>query len=164
MPRHVLVVGAGRLGREVGQAVQAQRATGLTLVGFVDDDLEKRNQAIYGASVLGPVSMTPTLVETHDVDEVIFALPLRAHSAIERLVLALQEQPVRVRIVPDFLDLAMSRATVEDFNGLPLVGLRDPAIDGVRPHPQARVRSAVGCCLGAVDLACYAPDCRGDQA
>jgi exopolysaccharide biosynthesis polyprenyl glycosylphosphotransferase len=33
-------------------------------------------------------------------------------------------------VVPDFLDLAMSRATIEDFNGLPLVGLRDPAIDG----------------------------------
>jgi exopolysaccharide biosynthesis polyprenyl glycosylphosphotransferase len=35
-----------------------------------------------------------------------------------------------VRVVPDYFDLAMSRATVEDFNGLPLVGLRDPAIDG----------------------------------
>jgi len=41
----------------------------------------------------------------------------------------LEDQPVRVRVVPDFLDLAMSRATIEDFNGLPLVGLRDPAID-----------------------------------
>ena len=45
-------------------------------------------------------------------------------------MVALENQPVRVRVVPDFLDLAMSRATIEDFNGLPLVGLRDPAIDG----------------------------------
>jgi len=35
-----------------------------------------------------------------------------------------------VRVVPDYLDLAISRATVEDFNGLPLVGLRDPAMAG----------------------------------
>ena len=32
--------------------------------------------------------------------------------------------------MPDFFDLAMSQATIEDFYGLPLVGLRDPAIDG----------------------------------
>ncbi len=128
--RRVLVVGAGRLGREVAAGVQAQRQAGLVLVGFVDDDPHKAGQVYYEAPVLGPVKATPTLVQQHAVDEVICALPRRAHGAIEQLVVALQELPVHVRIVPDFLDLAMSRATIEDFNGLPLVGLRDPAIDG----------------------------------
>jgi exopolysaccharide biosynthesis polyprenyl glycosylphosphotransferase len=129
--RRVLIVGAGRLGREVASSVQSQRGAGLALVGFVDDDPQKQDQVYYQAPVLGPVQAVPVLVQEYAVDEVIFALPLRAHSAIEHLVVALQEQPVQVRIVPDFLDLAMSRATIEDFNGLPLVGLRDPAIDGL---------------------------------
>jgi exopolysaccharide biosynthesis polyprenyl glycosylphosphotransferase len=80
--------------------------------------------------LLGTVQDAPALVKAQGIDEVIFALPLRAHGVIEWLVLALQDYPVRVRVVPDYFDLAMSRATVEDFNGLPLVGLRDPAIDG----------------------------------
>lgn len=129
--RRVLIVGAGRLGREVAQGVNAQRSAGLTLVGFVDDDPQKHGLVVLGAPVLGSIHEAPELVRTHAVDEVICALPLRAHRAIERLVLNLQEYPVRVRIVPDILDLAMSRATIEDFNGLPLVGLRDPAIDGI---------------------------------
>jgi exopolysaccharide biosynthesis polyprenyl glycosylphosphotransferase len=33
--------------------------------------------------------------------------------------------------VPDILDLVFIRASVEEFAGLPLIGLREPAIDGV---------------------------------
>lgn len=129
-PRRILIVGAGRVGRRLGGSVREQAAAGLTLVGYVDDDPSKQGMMVNGMPVLGPSTAMPALVKVHEVDEVIFALPLRAHNALEQLVIALQEQPVRVRIVPDFFDLALSRATIEDFNGLPLVGLRDPAIDG----------------------------------
>ena len=128
--RRVLVVGAGRLGQRVAQGVRAQSNAGLVLVGCVDDDLQSVGPANPAAPLLGAVTDTPLIVKSHHVNEVVFALPLRAHGAIEHLVLALQEQPVSVRVVPDFLDLAMSQATIEDFYGLPLVGLRDPAIDG----------------------------------
>jgi exopolysaccharide biosynthesis polyprenyl glycosylphosphotransferase len=130
-PRHVLIVGAGRVGRLVGEGVQRQRTSGMTLVGYVDDDPAKQGMLIHGQPVLGTTEATADLVKALEVDEVILALPLRAHGAIEQLVRSLQAQPVGVRVVPDFLDLAMSRATIEDFNGLPLVGLRDPAINGL---------------------------------
>jgi exopolysaccharide biosynthesis polyprenyl glycosylphosphotransferase len=128
--RRVLIVGAGHLGRAVAESVYRQRAMGLTLVGLVDDDTQKLGELICGAPVLGPVSSTSMLVGLHQVDEVICALPLRAHDTIEQVILALEKKPVHVRVVPGFLDLAMSQATIENFDGLPLVGLRDPAIDG----------------------------------
>lgn len=129
-PRRVLIVGAGRVGRLVGEGVRGQGASGMTLAGYLDDDPAKQGQLINGQPVLGTTQVTSAMVEALGVDEVILALPLRAHGAIEELVRSVQAQPVRVRVVPDFLDLAMSRATIEDFNGLPVVGLRDPAIDG----------------------------------
>ncbi|MEI2691094.1 MAG: sugar transferase [Anaerolineae bacterium] len=128
-PRRILIVGSGQLAQQVATGVRAQGAAGLSLVGCVDDEdgpLHPNNPA---SPLLGAVQDAPGLVRVKAVDEVIFALPLRAHGAIERLVLALQDYPVRIRVVPDYLDLAMSRATVEEFNGLPLVGLRDPAIN-----------------------------------
>jgi exopolysaccharide biosynthesis polyprenyl glycosylphosphotransferase len=100
------------------------------LVGVVDNEAEWLSPDDPIAPLLGTIQRAPSLVAEHAVDEVIFALSMRDHRALESLVIALQDQPVRVRVVPDFLDLAMSRATIEDFNGLPLVGLRDPAIDG----------------------------------
>ncbi|HNU03359.1 MAG TPA: sugar transferase [Anaerolineae bacterium] len=129
-PRRILIVGAGKLARQVAAGVHAQRAAGLSLIGCVADDVDRLPAEDPLAPLLGAVQDAPTLVRTQAIDELIFALPLRAHGAIEWLVRALQDHPVRVRVVPDYLDLAMSRATVEDFNGLPLVGLREPAIAG----------------------------------
>ncbi|MCA9869958.1 MAG: sugar transferase [Anaerolineae bacterium] len=128
--RRVLVVGTGRLAQRVAEGVRARSSTGLVLVGLVDDDVSGSSASLADAPVIGTIADTPALVKAHGVNEVVFALPLRAQGTIESLVLALQEQPVSVRVVPDYIDLAMSRATIEDFNGLPLVGLRDPAIDG----------------------------------
>ena len=126
----VLIVGTGHLAQRVAEGVRARSNVGLVLVGLVGDDLPDNAAAEVNGPVIGTIADTPALVKEYGVTEVVFALPLRAQGAIESLVLALQEQPVSVRVVPDFIDLAMSRATIEDFNGLPLVGLRDPAIDG----------------------------------
>ncbi len=126
----VLIVGAGKVGRQVAQEIQAQSWTGLTLVGYLDDDPSKQESVLEGAPVLGQLEAANRLVQSQRVDEVILALPLRAHGPLEDLVLALQSLPVRVRVVPDFFDLAIFRATIDDFGGIPLIGLRDPAIDG----------------------------------
>ncbi len=127
---HVLIVGAGKVGRQVAQRMNDLRWTGLTPVGFVDDDSSKWNLLIEDIPVLGRLADAIRIVKELGIDEVVFALPLRAHRRLEDLVIALQTEPVRVRVVPDFFDLTMIRATVEDFGGMPLIGLRDPAIDG----------------------------------
>lgn len=127
-----LIIGAGKVGLEYARKVIDLSWTGLTPVGFMDDDPEKQGQVFEGIPVLGPLSQTCNVVERLQVDEVIIALPLRAHGPLQELVMGLQEKPVRVRIVPDFFDLAFFRATIEDFGGMPLIGLRDPAIDGAQ--------------------------------
>ncbi|MCX7851182.1 MAG: sugar transferase [Caldilineales bacterium] len=129
-PRRILVIGAGHVGRTVGQRIQEEAWTGLELVGYLDDDPAKIGQTYAGGKVFGPLSLALEIVGQKQVDEVIFALPLRAHEALRSLVLALQEYPVRVRVVPDVLDLAFFRASMEDWDGIPLIGLREPAISG----------------------------------
>lgn len=126
----VLIVGAGKVGRQVAQRMNELRWTGLTPVGFVDDDSAKWNMLIEDIPVLGRLVDAIRVVKELSIDEVVFALPLRAHRPLEDLVIALQTEPVRVRVVPDFFDLTIFRATIEDFGGMPLIGLRDPAIDG----------------------------------
>jgi exopolysaccharide biosynthesis polyprenyl glycosylphosphotransferase len=39
---------------------------------------------------------------------------------------------VRVHVVPDYFDLAFHAATIETLGGIPMIGLRDPAIDGIQ--------------------------------
>ncbi len=128
--RRILVIGAGRVGQTVGLRIHEETWTGLKLVGFLDDDPGKIGSRVAGEQVFGPLSNALAMVEKLNVDEVIFALPLRAHEALRQLVIALQEHPVQVRVVPDVLDLAFFRASMSDWDGIPLIGLRDPAICG----------------------------------
>ena len=126
----VLIIGAGKVGQEVGERVRKRGWAGLALVGYLDDDPAKQGQVFHGAPVLGTLADARRVVQAEGVHQVVVALPLRAHQELARLVLALGECPVQVRVVPDFFDLAFFRATIEDFDGVPLIGLRDPAIDG----------------------------------
>jgi exopolysaccharide biosynthesis polyprenyl glycosylphosphotransferase len=125
----VLIVGAGKVGQELAQRIRAE-GDGLIVAGYLDDDPAKQGEVYEGAVVLGPTSRTTDIVRAQQIEEVIFTLPLRAHLSLDKQVRALQTMPVRVRIVPDFFDLAFFRATIEDYAGIPLIGLRDPAIDG----------------------------------
>lgn len=128
--RRVLIVGAGPVGREIAQSLQAYPWARLELVGFVDDVVAGTSGET-GQPLLGPLSATAEIVRTRHVDEVIIALPLRAHERLIELVMVLQELSVNIRLVPDVLDLVFIRASIEEFAGLPLIGLREPVIDGL---------------------------------
>jgi exopolysaccharide biosynthesis polyprenyl glycosylphosphotransferase len=128
--RRILVIGAGRVGQSVGQRIQEEAWTGLELVGYLDDDPNKINKIYSHARVLGSLSGALAVVDQMKIDEVVFALPLHAHEELRRLVIALQEHPVSVRVVPDVLDLAFFRASMDDWDGIPMIGLRAPAISG----------------------------------
>lgn len=144
--RRLLVVGAGDVGRQMARLITSRPWLGLTLAGFADDDPAKQGTLVEGRPVLGPTGDLPALVEEHQVDDVIVALPARAHERIVQVVFSLQAHPVRVRIVPDLFELVTVRAQVEDFWGVPLIGIRDPVIAGL----DRTIKRAFDLALGAV--------------
>jgi exopolysaccharide biosynthesis polyprenyl glycosylphosphotransferase len=129
-PMHcrVLIVGAGKVGREVAQTVREYDWAGMELVGYLDDDLAKAEN---GLPVWGTLDEAPRVILAQEVDEVVIALPRRAHQRISHLVSLLHELPVCVRVVPDYFALALHRADVREFAGIPMVDLRAPALSDV---------------------------------
>ena len=121
----VLVVGANELGAAVAGALDRELQQGFTWVGFVDDDPQAA-----GLPVVGTIADVPALVQQEKIDEVIVALPSVDYGRIEALVHSLQTLPVRIRIVPDLFRLAIVRACFDDLCGIPLIGIREPLIDG----------------------------------
>jgi exopolysaccharide biosynthesis polyprenyl glycosylphosphotransferase len=127
--RKVLIVGAGEVGQRVGQMIADHAWMGLNLAGYLDDDPEKVGN---GLPVLGGVADVRRLVLQLHVDDVVVALPQRAYGQVNHLVVTLHDLPVEVRVVPDYFSLALYRATAEDFGGLPMINLRDPALNSVQ--------------------------------
>jgi exopolysaccharide biosynthesis polyprenyl glycosylphosphotransferase len=128
----VLIAGAGNVGRQVASAVGRAPNLGLCVVGFVDDDPDKQGTTLQGLPVLGTLAEASHVVQTEDIHQVIVALPLRAHGETASLATDLQSLPIDVKVVPDFFDLAFHHASIDHVGGIPLIGLRDPAIDGVQ--------------------------------
>jgi len=128
--RRVLIVGSGHIAEELAVRIQNYAWTGLELVGFLIDAPTHLPAAdIVGEQpVLGSLADARQVVLQARIDEVLIALPLHAHQELVDLVLELQSQPVSVRVVPDLFDLAFARTQIEDIDGIPLVGLRDPVL------------------------------------
>ncbi|MBK7215489.1 MAG: sugar transferase, partial [Candidatus Promineofilum sp.] len=72
------------------------------------------------------------VAQSSRINDVVIALPQRDYAQINELVLALHDLPVHVRVVPDYFSLALYRASVEDFGGVPMINLRDPALNDVQ--------------------------------
>ncbi len=124
----VLIIGAGPAGREVASLMSSRPWAGLAVVGFLDDT---DGTDVDGHPILGSTSDAPAVVADRQVDEVIVALPPDRHEQTVRVALSLLPLPVRVRIVPERFNMIAARARIEDFWGVPLIGIRDPAITGM---------------------------------
>lgn len=126
----VLIIGTGRIGDDIIQQLERQNWSEFEIVGFLDDEPAEDRYRADQYPVLGKLDDAVDVARQYLVDEIIFALPLHAHARLANLVVRLQELAVRVHVVPDYFDLAFHAATIEEMGGIPLIGLRDSAIDG----------------------------------
>lgn len=117
--RRVLVVGAGEMGRVVGQLIEQYEWAGLRLVGYLDDEAAAELNGL----LLGRVADVREVALAQRVDEVVLALPY-GDRRLEQVVKALLDIPLHVRSVPGSSVLALDRPAVDDFAGIPLVDLR----------------------------------------
>lgn len=127
-PARVLIVGAGRLGRHVAGEIGTRTWGNVQVVGYLDDDPDKRRDGVAGLPVFGRTVDVVQVVEEQSIDEVIFALPPEEHRLLMRLALRLEQRPVRVHTAPDLLDLAFTRTKIEELGGLHLISLREPML------------------------------------
>jgi exopolysaccharide biosynthesis polyprenyl glycosylphosphotransferase len=123
----LLIVGCGTVGRAIMQALVAQPELGYQVVGFVDDNQEKL-QDIGRYKALGTTADTPRLVNDLDVEQVIITLPWLSHKKVLSIMSQCQRRGVQVRVVPDLFQITMNQVDIEELNGIPLIGFREPSL------------------------------------
>jgi sugar O-acyltransferase (sialic acid O-acetyltransferase NeuD family) len=88
--KRVVIIGAGGHGREVAEILrhQAQQQDGLSLLGFVDDDLHLRSKVISGLPVLGDWSWFEQVDRNEIAIICAVGLPHTRKGLIERAILS----------------------------------------------------------------------------
>ncbi len=149
----LLIVGAGEIGRSIMRTAVARPELGYRIVGFVDDDPERAETDIGNYPALGTTDKLPSLMDAHDVDQVIIALPWISHQKILNIMRQCARNDVRVRIVPDLFQMTLSRVVVEQMDGIPLLGIREPSLH----HWQALFKRAIDLCMASLGLLVSSP-------
>jgi len=115
----VLIVGAGQAGRSLAWQMRRSFPDGTRyhVVGFVDDDPQKRGLYIEGARVLGDRTAIPHVVDRHGVDLIAVAIHRISGPAFRDILTYCENTPARIKVMPSVY------ALINDERGSPL--LRD---------------------------------------
>jgi exopolysaccharide biosynthesis polyprenyl glycosylphosphotransferase len=124
----VLVVGAGPLAEQVIDRVREHPEAGLRVVGVLGND--GRVPRVGGVPVLGRYEQVRKVLALCGASQVVLALPREDQDQLEALLDELDGELVDLRLVPDLLHISTLRSSVEDFDGLPVISLRDSPLVG----------------------------------
>jgi exopolysaccharide biosynthesis polyprenyl glycosylphosphotransferase len=128
--QRILVVGAGALGREITAKLVAHRELGIEVAGFLDDDTNKIGKSFSGVPVLGTTRQAEEVIGERGIDQVFVALPLDAYRKTLRILQDVARECVEVKLVPDILQYATVKATLEDVDGMPVINLSQVPLQG----------------------------------
>jgi exopolysaccharide biosynthesis polyprenyl glycosylphosphotransferase len=120
----MLIVGAGREGRDLYRAVSRARWLGFQVVGFLDDNRPPGPTAAGLPEIVGSTADICEAVHVHHADAVLVAGGSVATETAERVYRDLQELPVDFHLSTGVLGVAASRVAVQRFDDVPVLSLR----------------------------------------
>jgi len=118
--RHVLIVGTGPMAAQVARKMAVHSDYGFHVHGFVSAEPDGIGE-VGGMPVLGSVEDLPELVERTGAQLVYLALSRSEHEAELLALERLSDSTAAVRLVPDLARAFTLNASVEDFDGTPVV-------------------------------------------
>jgi exopolysaccharide biosynthesis polyprenyl glycosylphosphotransferase len=126
----VLIVGAGDIGQLLLNRIQQNPKLGFQIVGVVDNARAERHKKVADAPLLGALADIPRIIDKYAIDEVFIGLPESSHQDLVNIISLCEREKVGIRVFPDVFQIMASEVTIGDLGGLPLLTIRDVALQG----------------------------------
>jgi Undecaprenyl-phosphate glucose phosphotransferase len=128
--KKILIAGCGDLGRLVADKILEHRELGYQIVGFVDDRAAGDHLGYRGFPLLGTLDDAAQITVDEAVDHLYVALPPEEHVRMLELLESTSREMVDVKVVPDLLQVIALRARLEDLDGIPVININEPPLQG----------------------------------
>ncbi len=112
----------------VAETLLAHRKLGYRVVGFLGDGPGAEAHA--GLPVVGRIEDAREAIEREGVDQLYVALSLDEHARLVPLVKSLSNECVDINVVPDVVQYATIKASLEDLDGIPIISLNEVPLQG----------------------------------
>lgn len=131
--KRTLIVGAGEGGRILLNSFFGSKTAGdFNIIGFVDDDPNKKNMLLSGVRVLGNTNQLNQLIKENDIDMVTIAIPSISKKKINMIVDSLHDTKVKVNTMPSIEEIAsgkISLSRLKDIDVVDLLGRDEVELD-----------------------------------
>lgn len=154
--RHrVLVMGKGRIAQEIAERIQKHPEMRWELVGFLFPTGDDFVEPILHAAPTSQVNslQIESLLNRQHVDELILTSPIQEQGEMLNLVANCRQRGIKVSVVPSLYQLYVTRPSLIDLDGLPLIRLGEA-------HPlflQSAIKRTIDLTVGALLLVVSAP-------
>jgi len=124
-----LIIGAGDAGALVVREMQRTTKIDFTPIGFLDDDLSKQKQEIYGVPIIGTLADLPKVLENQHFDEVIIAIPSAPGKLVRQIADTCRRADIPFRTMPGIYELLGGKINVSRLRNVEITDLlrRQPA-------------------------------------
>jgi Undecaprenyl-phosphate glucose phosphotransferase len=129
--RNVVIVGSGRQSSALLSHFQAMPPKFLSILGIFTEGRKKQMPAADGLPILGTSEDLPSFIRSHDVDDVIVALPWSQEKKISAIAEMLRELPTNVYLCADLIGFRMQlRSPPSHFGDVPVVEMTERPLSG----------------------------------
>lgn len=143
--KRVLVAGAGEAGTLVVREMQKNPQLNLQPIGFLDDAASKQGKWIYDVRVLGGLDSLASILQNHDVDEVVIAMPAAPGTVVRSLADRCRNAGTPSRTVPGVFELLDGQVSVSRLRNVDIVDLlrRSQVVGGLEAAEHLRGRTVL---------------------
>ena len=150
--KRTLIFGAGDAGLSLLREIRQNSNLSYQVLGFIDDDVSKTGRRIYAAPVLGTGEDLASIVETHDIETILIALPSANGLEMTRILNQCSSAGVAYKTIPGLAEVIESGGlasqirdvAVEDLLGRSPVSLDEQQIRGSLEGKVVLVTGAAG--------------------
>src|SRR5438477_3996041 len=128
--KRILIAGSGELGRLVADKILEHRELGYQIIGFVDVRAWGDHLGYRGLPLLGTIEEAAEIAVRESIDHLYVALPPEQHVQMLELIESTSRECVDVKVVPDLLQVIALRARLEDLDGIPVININEPSLQG----------------------------------
>lgn len=121
--KHILLIGWSQTAQGYIDRVQANPQWGYTILGILDDNVERGTQ-YKGVKVLGRIANIEIILPENKLDEIAITLGLSEYSKLEHIVAECEKSGVHTKFIPDYMKIIPTKPYTEDLLGLPVINIR----------------------------------------
>ena len=128
--KRLILIGAGKTGAKISREILDTVDSPYVVVGFIDDDLDKRGARLHGIQVLGTTADLEKLIIPFD--ELLITTPSATGNELLRIIDACKLTGKRFKTVPslaELIDKDVSVAAIRDVSYLDLLGREEVKLD-----------------------------------